>query len=39
MFVLMRTITYASLFIGFVLVYLPSRVLAWAGMSRPADIG
>lgn len=39
MFVLMRTITYASLFIGFVLIYLPSRVLAWAGISRPAEIG
>ena len=39
MFVLMRTITYASLFIGFVLIYLPSRVLAWAGIGRPAEIG
>jgi len=39
MFVLMRTITYASLFIGFVLIYLPSRVLAWAGISRPTDFG
>ncbi|HUB29761.1 MAG TPA: isoprenylcysteine carboxylmethyltransferase family protein [Terracidiphilus sp.] len=35
MFVLIRTITYASLFIGFVLVYLPARVLGWAGIIRP----
>ena len=39
MSVLMRTITYATLFIAFVLVYLPARVLAWAGVSRPAEIG
>ena len=32
MSVLMRTITYATLFIGFVLVYLPARLLAWAGI-------
>jgi len=36
MSVLIRTITYASLFIAFVLVYLPSRLLAWSGISRPA---
>jgi protein-S-isoprenylcysteine O-methyltransferase Ste14 len=35
MFVLMRAITYAALFIGLVMVYLPSRVLTWAGISRP----
>jgi protein-S-isoprenylcysteine O-methyltransferase Ste14 len=38
MFILIRTLTYATLFIGFVLVYLPARVLAWAGISRPAEI-
>jgi protein-S-isoprenylcysteine O-methyltransferase Ste14 len=38
MFVLMRTITYASLFIGFVLVFLPARILAWAGIVRPAEL-
>ncbi len=37
MFILIRTLTYATLFIGFVLVYLPARVLAWAGISRPAE--
>lgn len=36
MFVLLRTLTYAALFIAFVLVYLPARVLAWAGVARPA---
>ena len=36
MFVLFRAITYASLFIAVVLVYFPARVLAWAGISRPA---
>lgn len=39
MFVLARTITYATLFIAFVLVYLPARVLAWAGVSRPTGQG
>jgi protein-S-isoprenylcysteine O-methyltransferase Ste14 len=39
MFVLMRALTYAILFIGFVFVYLPSRVLLWAGVSRPAALG
>ncbi|MGA3032935.1 MAG: isoprenylcysteine carboxylmethyltransferase family protein [Terracidiphilus sp.] len=38
MSVLMRTITYATLFIGFVLVYLPARLLAWAGIVRPAEL-
>jgi protein-S-isoprenylcysteine O-methyltransferase Ste14 len=36
MFVLFRTITYATLFIGFLLIYLPSRVLHWSGIVRPA---
>jgi len=34
-FVLIRTITYAALFIAFVLLYLPARVLQWAGVGRP----
>jgi protein-S-isoprenylcysteine O-methyltransferase Ste14 len=38
MFVFARTVTYAALFIGFVLVYLPSRVLLWSGIVRPAVI-
>lgn len=36
MFVLIRTITYATLFVGFVLIYLPARLLAWTGIVRPA---
>ena len=39
MFVLVRTITYATLFIGFVLIYLPARLLAWSGIVRPAGLG
>lgn len=34
--VLIRAITYATLFIGVVLVYLPAQALAWAGIGRPA---
>ena len=36
---LVRAITYATLFIGLVLVYLPARVLAVAGVTRPARVG
>jgi protein-S-isoprenylcysteine O-methyltransferase Ste14 len=39
MFVLVRALTYAALFIGFVLVYLPSRFLSWSGVVAPATIG
>ena len=39
MFVLIRAITYATLFIGFLLVFLPARVLSWSGIVRPASIG
>src|SRR5712691_8404450 len=39
MFVLIRAVTYAAFFIGFVLVYLPARFLAWSGIVRPAVIG
>jgi protein-S-isoprenylcysteine O-methyltransferase Ste14 len=35
MFVILRTITYASLFIGLLFIYLPARILAWAGIVRP----
>jgi protein-S-isoprenylcysteine O-methyltransferase Ste14 len=38
MFVLFRAITYATLFIGFVLIYLPARVLSWSGIARPAAV-
>ena len=39
MFVLVRAITYASLFIGFLLVFLPARVLSSSGIVRPVTIG
>jgi hypothetical protein len=35
MFVLVRAVTYAALFIGFVLVYLPGRFLSWSGIVAP----
>jgi protein-S-isoprenylcysteine O-methyltransferase Ste14 len=33
--VLIRALTYATLFIGVVLVYLPAQALSWAGIGRP----
>ncbi|MFI5353086.1 MAG: methyltransferase family protein [Candidatus Binatales bacterium] len=39
MFVLIRAITYSALFIGFLLVFLPARVLGWSGIVGPAGIG
>ena len=38
-FVLIRAITYATLFIGFLLVFLPARILSWSGIVRPVYIG
>lgn len=38
MFVIFRAITYATLFVGFLLIYLPARVLASAGVARPPQI-
>ncbi len=35
MFVFVRAVTYAALFIGLVLIYVPARVLAWSGIVRP----
>jgi len=35
--VLVRAITYASLFIGFVLIYLPAQILSWSGIVRPTS--
>jgi hypothetical protein len=32
MFVLFRTITYATVFVSFLLIYLPARVLAWSAL-------
>jgi protein-S-isoprenylcysteine O-methyltransferase Ste14 len=39
MFVLVRAVTYATLFIGFVLVFLPARLLSWSGVTSPPGIG
>jgi protein-S-isoprenylcysteine O-methyltransferase Ste14 len=38
-FILARTVVYATLFIGLVLVFLPARVLSWAGIARPETLG
>lgn len=39
MVVLARALTYAALFIGLLLVFVPSRLLSWSGVTRPAVIG
>ena len=36
---LVRALTYATLFIGFFLVYLPARLLEWSGIQVPSGIG
>ncbi|MGI8619760.1 MAG: methyltransferase family protein [Gemmatimonadaceae bacterium] len=38
-FTLVRAITYSALFIGFLLIFLPARVLEWSGLVRPAQVG
>lgn len=38
-FVLVRALTYATLFVGFLLVFLPARILAASGVVRPAAFG
>jgi len=39
MFPLMRGLTYATLFISFVLVFLPAQVLERSGVTAPPDVG
>jgi protein-S-isoprenylcysteine O-methyltransferase Ste14 len=39
MFVLVRAVTYATLFIGFLLVFLPAQLLARFGVPAPERIG
>lgn len=39
MFVLARAVTYATLFIGFSLVFLPARLLASVGVTSPPAMG
>jgi protein-S-isoprenylcysteine O-methyltransferase Ste14 len=36
---LVRGILYATVFVGLLLVLLPSRILEWAGVARPSPIG
>lgn len=37
--VLFRAVTYAALFIGFVLVFLPAQLLSWSGITPPPATG
>ena len=39
MSVLMRALTYAILFVGLVLVFVPARLLSWAGIVQPESRG
>jgi len=39
LFVLARAVTYSTLFIGFLLVFLPRTILARSGIVRPAELG
>ena len=39
LFTIVRAITYSTLFIGFVLIYAPARLLLWSGIFRPVEIG
>ena len=39
MAVLIRAITYAALFIGLVLIFLPTQLISWSGVSQPERIG
>lgn len=39
MFVAARAVVYSTAFIALLLVYLPSRVLAWTGVRRPVVMG
>ncbi|HEV2134474.1 MAG TPA: methyltransferase [Terracidiphilus sp.] len=38
MLVMVRALIYSSLFIGFLFVYLPARLLSWTGIARPAAV-
>src|SRR5438046_3111371 len=39
MFVLIRALTWSTLFIGLVLIFVPARVLSMAGVASPASLG
>lgn len=34
-----RALTYATLFVGLVLVFVPARLLSWVGVTRPEHFG
>jgi protein-S-isoprenylcysteine O-methyltransferase Ste14 len=38
LFVFVRAVTYSTLFIGLVLIYLPARFVSWSGLVRPERI-
>jgi protein-S-isoprenylcysteine O-methyltransferase Ste14 len=38
-FVLVRAVVYATLFIGALLVFIPARLVAWSGVSAPSRFG
>lgn len=37
--ILVRAVVYSTLFIGFLLVFLPARVVEWSGITAPARLG
>ncbi len=39
MWVLIRAVTYATFFIGFLLVFVPVRLLVWSGVREPTVFG
>lgn len=39
MFLLIRALVYATLFIGFLLVFLPARIVEWSGLPAPDHFG
>lgn len=39
MFILARAATYSALFIGFLLIFLPDRILSSTGITQPGSIG
>ena len=39
MLILLRALTYATLFVAFFLVVVPQRILAASGIVRPSDVG
>lgn len=36
---ILKTVVFASFFIGIVFIFLPSRILAWTGVASPATLG